>query len=162
MACLLIAGFLFIFTAATTRGASEKSDPTFTEAERMMQDYFTGPVEVARSTLQKVTHFVEDEKTAMQPLPRAAYLSIQFARLFDLERRFGTKTDADIAYRKACYWTIRRYELSAEAIGKKLTPEKAREMLDTTVTPEFIAKIVLGLNRSYRSGGAVFMEGIKD
>ena len=131
-----------------TKGRAEAE--VMRDAESLMKGYFEGSVLTARFDLQRAISLVEESPLPIPPSERAAWLSIQYLRLHELERRFGDETDTMIALQKARYWRLRRYEISSANEGKPIAAERKKEML--TLEPAEITRMVLGLDRAYTSG----------
>ncbi|MEO6568318.1 MAG: hypothetical protein ABIO94_06105 [Opitutaceae bacterium] len=119
------------------------------EAEALMKGYFEGSLETARFDLQRAISIAEDSTLPLHS-GRAQWVSINYLRLHELERRFGSEVDGEVALRKARYWRIKQYELALANGGRPMDAERKREML--TLESEEITRVVTLLDRSNTSG----------
>jgi hypothetical protein len=148
----LAAGALWLgllLTSGCQPKAAWTNNEMMREAESLMKGYFEGSLETARFDLQRAISTAEDSTLPLHS-GRAQWVSLNYLRLHELERRFGNETDAKIALQKARYWRIKQYELTPAPDGRPMDAERKREML--TLEPEEITRVVGLLDRSYTSG----------
>jgi hypothetical protein len=140
---------LSLFTPGCQPSKEQAAAEVMRDAESLMKGYFEGSVLTARFDLQRAISLVEDSPLPIPLSERSAWLSIQYLRLHELERRFGNEADTAIALQKARYWRLRRYESSSAQEGKPISAERKKEML--TLEPAEITRMVVGLDRAYTS-----------
>jgi hypothetical protein len=105
------------------------------EGESFFVPYLTGNAEQARQSLKQTIQFFE-ESNILDPSGQADILTLDYDRLYVLEKRTGNKSGAEVALIKARYWRIRGLELNKlsddEAVNAMMldTPEKIVRRVD--------------------------------
>ena len=81
------------------------------EEDKLFTTYMTGDVAQARQSLKdRIQHTKDQSQSVLSAHAQSGRLSMEYARLYVLEKRTGNNADAEEALSKSLYWRIRNLE----------------------------------------------------